>query len=170
MNKNLASFFELQRHIFGICPKCGNFFRLSDAKIFSKKKPIPDWMDNIDIVKLRLDKRKEDILAQKKKLQEEASARGRRLAQLMVKKIDPVFTPRKLHSDDAKVILHPIDYVVFNGMNTADSIKNIVLLDKKTNQEKHKKIQKSIERVVERNNYDWVTIRIQKDGAIDLER
>ena len=44
--------------------------------------------------------------------------------QIEINKIDRVFTPLKLSSNDAKVILNPIDYVVFNGMSIADSIKN----------------------------------------------
>jgi predicted Holliday junction resolvase-like endonuclease len=89
--------------------------------------------------------------------------------QLAAKKIDTVFTPCKLNPDDAKVIFHPIDYIVFNGMNTATSIKNIVLLDRQARELEHRKIQKSIERVIDRENYEWQTLRVRKDGRIEAE-
>jgi predicted Holliday junction resolvase-like endonuclease len=169
MSDSVAKFFELQRHIFGICPQCNNFFRLSDSKIFLKKKPVLDWMDEIDLESQKLETREQEIAEKKKELQREASAKGRRLAQLEVNKIDRVFTPRKLDPDDAKVLLNPIDYVVFNGMNTADSIKNIVLLDRQTKQPAHRKIQNSIEHAIDRENYEWQTLRVEKDGKIKVE-
>lgn len=169
MSDSMIKFFDLQRHIFGTCPKCNNFFRLSDSKIFLKKKPVLDWMDEIELEGQKLDTREQEILEKKKELQKEASEKGRRLAQQSVRKIDSVFTPRKLDPDDAKVILNPIDYVVFNGMNTAESIKNIVLLDRQTKPPQHRKIQKSIERVIEREKYEWQTLRVGKDGRIGVE-
>lgn len=169
MSDSMIRFFDVQRRIFGICPKCNNFFRLSDSKIFLKKKPVLDWMDEIELEGQKLDTREQEILEKKKELQKEASEKGRRLAQRTVRKIDSVFTPRKLDPDDAKVILNPIDYVVFNGMNTAESIKNIVLLDRQTKTPQHRKIQKSIERVIEREKYEWQTLRVGKDGRIDVE-
>ncbi|MFM1756945.1 MAG: hypothetical protein RL621_1932, partial [Bacteroidota bacterium] len=32
--EDILIFFEYQRQIFGICPCCGDFFRLSDTKIY----------------------------------------------------------------------------------------------------------------------------------------
>jgi predicted Holliday junction resolvase-like endonuclease len=88
---------------------------------------------------------------------------------MAAKKIDPIFTPRKLNPDDAKVIFHPIDYVVFNGMKNAKSIKNIVLLDREAREAGHRAVQRSIERVVGRSNYEWQTIRVLEDGKIKVE-
>ncbi len=68
----------------------------------------------------------------------------------MIRRVDPVFTPRKLNADDAKVIFHPIDYVFFNGMKKGSSIKNVVLLDRQEKWKSHQFLQRSIERVVER--------------------
>ncbi|MGB9760435.1 MAG: hypothetical protein ACPLZG_11455 [Thermoproteota archaeon] len=36
---------------------------------------------------------------------------------LALKRIDPVFSPKKLSPDDAVQIAYPVDFVVFNGMN-----------------------------------------------------
>lgn len=169
MESDVLKFFGLQRQIFGICPKCQDFFRLSDCKIYIKKKPVADWMDKITFEEDRLDDAEEKLGEKKKDLQKKAQEKGRKRAQLVVKKIDPIFTPRKLDPDDAKVIFHPIDYIVFNGMKKADSIKNIILLDRQEKGTEHRALQRSIEKVVERENYEWQTLRVQEDGKIKVE-
>ena len=47
MNSELIKFFSVQRQIFGVCSCCGDIFRLSDAKVYLKEKPQPDWMDKL---------------------------------------------------------------------------------------------------------------------------
>jgi predicted Holliday junction resolvase-like endonuclease len=169
MKSDVVKFFALQRQIFGICPKCEDFFRLSDCKIYLKEKPILDWMDKINLEHERLDGVEERLEEQKEEIREKAREKGRKLAQLAVKKVDPIFTPRKLNPDDAKVIFHPIDYIVFNGMKEGESIKNIILLDREEKRADHRSLQKSIERVVEQENYEWRTLRVGEDGKIKVE-
>ena len=169
MKSDVFKFFNLQHQIVGICPKCQDFFRLSDCKIFIKKKPVADWMDKITLEKDRLEEAEEKLEEKKKDLQKKAQEKGRNRAQLAVKKIDPIFAPRKLNPDDAKVIFHPIDYIVFNGMKAPEPIKNIILLDREAKDGNHRALQKSIEKVVEKENYEWQTLRVQEDGKIKAE-
>jgi len=169
MKNEMVKFFSLQRQIFGICPKCEDFFRLSDCNIFLKRKPVPDWMDKISKEEERLTGLEGKLEEKKGELQEKAREKGRELAQKAIKKIDPVFAPRKLNADDAKVIFHPIDYIVFKGMKDSDSIKGILLLDREAKDGNHRAIQKSIEKVVEQENYEWQTLRVQEDGKIKVE-
>ncbi len=167
MKSDVLDFFHLQRRIIGICPNCQDFFRLSDCQIFLKRKPVRDWMDKIELENIRLD----ELLRfeKEKELRDKARETGRCGAQEIVKKIDPIFTPRDLNPDDAKVLFHPIDYIVFNGMKELKSIKNIILLDRQTNQADHRKVQESIEEVIKRKNYEWQTLRIQENGKIKVE-
>jgi predicted Holliday junction resolvase-like endonuclease len=66
-------------------------------------------------------------------------------------------------------LFHPIDYMVFRGMKDSDSIKGILLLDREAKDGNHRTIQKSIEKVVEHENYEWQTLRVQEDGKIKVE-
>jgi predicted Holliday junction resolvase-like endonuclease len=166
MKSDMLKFFNIQRQIFGICPHSGQVFRLSDCKVYLKTKPIHDWKDKLDLKAQRLDDLEEKIEEEKEMLKEEARKKGRKLAWQMIRKIDSVFTPRKLNPDDAKVIFHPIDYVVFNGMKEKDSIKDIMLLDRETKSPDHRRLQRSIEKVIERENYEWLTLRVRDDGTI----
>jgi predicted Holliday junction resolvase-like endonuclease len=100
-----------------------------------------------------------------------ARVNGRNNANRMVKQSDNVFHPQKLNPDDAKVIFHPVDYVVFNGMkdNKTEGLKNILLLDGEKRSTEGKKIQKSIMKAVDKGNYEWITLRVENDGGIKEE-
>jgi predicted Holliday junction resolvase-like endonuclease len=74
-----------------------------------------------------------------------------------------------LNPDDAKVLFHPVDYVVFKGMKSAGPIKEIAFLDRETKSKERRTIQKSIERAVEKEHYEWLTIRVNEDGSIREE-
>ena len=48
MKEEILKFFNVQRQIFGICPRCREFIRLSDCRVFLRTKPRTDWMDTLD--------------------------------------------------------------------------------------------------------------------------
>ncbi|MBM3714105.1 MAG: hypothetical protein FJW56_11855 [Actinobacteria bacterium] len=169
MKKDILKFFSAQRNIFGICPHSGEFFRLSDCKIFLKGKPKADWMDQLDLDNEKLDKLEEKIAEMEAELREIARKKGRINAAKIVKRIDPIFTPRKLNPDDAKVIFHPIDFLVFNGMKDADEIKNLIFLDRELKSKEQREVQSSIEKAVNKNSYEWITLRIGEDGSVNEE-
>jgi len=169
MKKDILKFFNAQRNIFGICPNSERFFRLSDCKIFLKGKPKVDWMDKIETDDEKLDKLEEKIEDMEANLREIARRKGRVSAAKIVKKIDPIFTPRKLNPDDAKVIFHPIDFLVFNGMKENDEIMSMTLLARELKYKEQRELQRSIETAVNKNNYEWITLRIKEDGSIKEE-
>jgi predicted Holliday junction resolvase-like endonuclease len=166
MSKDIVRFFAIQRSIFGLCPCCGELFRLSDTKVFLKTKPKKDWMDILRARDGRLDQVEERIDDTEEALREKARVAGRRTAQLAIRRIDPVFAPRRLNADDAKVLFHPVDYVVFRGMKGHGTIREIILLDGETTAPERMSLQKSIEKTVGSGNYEWLTVRVQEDGAI----
>jgi predicted Holliday junction resolvase-like endonuclease len=166
MSSDIIRFFAIQRSIFGLCPCCGELFRLTDTKVFLKTKPKKDWMDILRARDGRLNQVEERIDDAEEALRENARVLGRRTAQLAIRRIDPVFAPRRLNADDAKVLFHPVDYVVFRGMKDQGTIREIVFLDGEAAGPVRKRLQKSIERTVESANYEWLTIRVQEDGEI----
>jgi predicted Holliday junction resolvase-like endonuclease len=166
MQSDIPEFFSIQRQIFGICPRSGEFFRLSDCKIYLRAKPVHDWMDKLDSDSTRLDLLEEKIEEKREVMKEKAREKGRRLARLAVKRIDPIFTPRKLNPDDAKVVFHPIDYIVFNGMKDAKQMKDVALLDRKTDSPDRRALQDNIGNVISKGNYEWLTLRVREDGSI----
>jgi predicted Holliday junction resolvase-like endonuclease len=169
--QDILIFFEYQRQIFGICPCCGDFFRLSDSKIYKDQRKSIDWLDKLGKDEQKLDLLEEKIDEDMEFYKEQAREKGRKQATKMIKKVDKVFLPQKLNPDDAKVIFHPVDYVVFNGMkdSNVDGLKNILLLDSEKRTTEAKKIQRSIMKAVDKGNYEWITLRVENDGEVKEE-
>lgn len=167
MNAELIKFFSYQRQIFGACTCCGELFRLSDCKVYRKEAPVSDWMEKLEKQSAALDRFEEKLDEKMDALREKAREAGRKQADKLIKKVDPVFAPLKLNPDDAKVVYHPIDFVVFNGMKTKD-LKNLVVLDAKEKPDDLKRIQENVANVVEKKNYEWLTVNVGVDGKINL--
>ena len=128
MNSELIKFFSVQRQIFGVCSCCGDIFRLSDAKVYLKEKPQPGWMDKLHKSEERLDKQEDKINTEEAQTREIAREKGRKAAMESTKKIDTIFTPNNYNADDAKVMFHPVDFLIFNGMKEKNNIDNFLSL------------------------------------------
>ena len=166
MSNEILKFFRMQRQIFGICPNSGQFFRLSDCNIYSRRRPSADWMDDLDAKYQKLSEYEEKTAEMESELREEARERGRRQATRLVRKADPLFRPRRLDPDDAKVIFNPVDYLVFKGMKSAPEISKLVFLDREVKSREQRQLQKSVEKAVDKEKYDWVTLRVGEDGNV----
>lgn len=165
MKQDLIAFYRVQRNIFGICPRSGEIFRLSDCNVFLKTRPKRDWRDELDQESDRLDREEERLNEREEKWREAARKKGREQARKLVQRIDPVFTPRRLNPDDAKVLFHPVDYIVFNGMK-ANSLRNVVLLDRAATDRDKRKLQRSVEATISRGHYGWTTFLVDADGTV----
>lgn len=163
-DSELLNFFQLQRQIFGVCPNSGTIFRLSECQVYVKKKPLPDWMQKIETTQERINNAHEKLDDREYEIMEKARQEGRKQANRTIRKIDTIFHPLKLNPDDSKVIFHPVDYVVFNGMKSGQ-IKNLILLDK-TKDSTDKRLQGSIRKTIEKGSYEWVTLRVEDNGNI----
>jgi len=169
MKKEVFSFFSSLRQIYGVCPCCGDFFRLSDCKLYQKARPGKDWMERLDDEIEKLEKRAERIQAKIEETREKALEAGRKEADKLVKKIDPIFRPLNLNPNDGKVIFHPVDFIVFKGMNTkalSNCIDKVILLDHNNKKGEQLKIQKSIEKAILKKSYEWITLRVKENGQI----
>lgn len=69
---------------------------------------------------------------------------------------------RRLKTDPAKLNL-------FQGMNTHDSIREIAFLDRVTKDRGHHDLRRSIERVISKGQYEWLTLRVREDGQLSEE-
>jgi predicted Holliday junction resolvase-like endonuclease len=170
MSSVLLAFHKLQRNIFGICPNpdCGEFFRLSEANIQLKKKPTLDWLDKLEHHAKSLGEKEEKLEEMLEELREVGREKGRKLADAQLRKVDQIFTPRNLNPSDVKILSHPIDYIIFNGMKKG-ILESIILIDRKARPHEFRKIQASIQKAVEDCRYEWQTLRIREDGSIDSE-
>lgn len=167
MTDALVTFFEMQRSIFGICPECQGFFRLSECQIFGSGGPKRTWLDKLEASSERLDAAEEAAGAKVEAERTKARQAAQQEARRHVGEIDPVFAPRKLDADDARAISHPIDFIVFSGLKSSGgAVRKVVLMDGMTRDDLRLRLQDSIRDAVDRKRFTWRTVRIRDDGSM----
>ena len=137
-------------------------------QIFTLRKTVPDWMDKYEASEERIDKQEEKVNDQEAEVREKAREKGRLEAKKASQKLDPIFHPNKFNPDDAKVMFHPVDFLIFNGMKN-NEIKDLVLFDREVKSKEQKDLQKSIENTVSKENYEFVTMQVSEDGEVEYK-
>lgn len=64
-----------------------------------------------------------------------------------------------------------MDYVVFRGMKEQGAVKEIILLDGDTRAQDRIRLQKSIEKVIEMGNYEWLIrgAKLSRPGSAKMK-
>jgi len=152
-----------------ICPKCNSLMRLSDLHLRAKGKTPKTWLDSYESKITHLERKEAKFEDQEYEIRERARERGRKRVPYIIKKsIDVKFAKLRYDPYDIKPLLHPIDFVVFNGMNK-DKMKDVVLLSRKTRNKHLLQYHKAIATAVSDKAYDWKTVRISEDGRVEYE-
>lgn len=162
----VVSLFALKSQVFGVCPCCGELFRLSDCDLFARSRPPRTWFDTLKEQEMRLDEQEKALELRLDELREAARSRGRHMARKIVEKVDRIFSPLRLHADDTKTICHPIDYIVFDGLNHGSAVKRLVLLDREPDSTSRETLQGSIRRAVKRGNIVWSELHVSDLGVV----
>jgi predicted Holliday junction resolvase-like endonuclease len=157
------------RHILGVCPCCGEIFRLTDLVISYRAEPAVTWLDKLEAAEDRQQRAEEKFAESEGRIRELAKARGRRALPRLLREAEPVFARRGYFAHDAKPLFDPIDYIVFDGMNAAPGVKRVVLFDGPALDPARERVQRSIRRALEAGNCEWRTVRMGKDGRIQGE-
>jgi len=182
---NLLLIIDEMQGILGICPCCGEIFRLTEAKLsFPQKKLKPSqfgkYLDNLFIIESKenkLSKSKERLWEQEEKhalrlkeLKEKSINIGRRKAKTELKKIDPHFSGRNIDPQDVKVIFDPVEYIVFNNLNSERPINSIELINREPNSKREENIVNSIRKTITKGNYGFEILQIDKNGNIKQKK
>jgi len=166
MDSFLQTFNQL-KIIHCMCPKCDNIMRVSDLRIHSKGTTAKTWLDTFEAVEKRLEKKEEKYEDEEESIRQKAVERGRRQVPKLIKKsINKQFANLKLDPYDIKAILHPIDFVAFNGMNNGN-VRNVTLLTNRTKNSHLQKLHKGIAKAVKNKAYDWKVLRVLHDGEVE---
>lgn len=161
--------FQTFRRILCICPCCGNILRFSDLRLSAKGKAVNTWLDTYESKIMSLDNKEAKFDEKEKQLREQSAERGRKkVPKIVNRSLDEKFLKLKYNPYDVKAILHPVDFVVFNGMEDND-IKDIVLLSKNSSNSNINAARSSVKFVVSKCLYDWKVARIDGDGKINME-
>jgi predicted Holliday junction resolvase-like endonuclease len=166
---NLVAMMNEMKKTYGICPCCEAIFRLSEATLFTKSpepktvfEKMADALDRVDEQTNTFEDKKEELERQK------ARELGRQDAQKQLRKIAPFWVSRKIDPQDVKLMFHPVEYVVFNGMQK-DRCASVDFVDHPAKSRDRERIQTSLERAITAGNMEWQTFRIDEYGHVVLD-
>lgn len=170
MKSPLVATLQEFRRILGVCPCCGEIFRLTDLMIAYRAKPSVTWLDRLEADEERQQRAEDKFAEDERQIRELAKKRGRQALPSLLREAEPVFACRGYFAHDVKPLFDPVDYIIFDGMNAAPAVTRIVLFDGPALGHARERIQRSIQRALEGGNYEWKTVRMGKDGRIQPER
>lgn len=170
MTTSFLELYNAMRRTLGVCPCCGELFRLSDIRISYRRSAKADWLEVLDAKNARLQKREESIRTREKKLKEVQAEKGRREMPELVRKAAPIVARLGFHPQEIKSIFHPIDLIAFDGMRSEGKVQRVVMLDAETTDVERTRLQNQISKAVERGEYHWETVNVGDDGAIQLDK
>ena len=169
MESPFLDMFNSMKIVHCVCPNCNKISRVSDLRLSSNDKSAKTWLDKYDSKITSIEKKEEKYLEEENSIREKARERGRAMVPDLIKKsMDEKFAKLKYDPYDIKALLHPIDFVVFDG-NHQEMLKNIVLMSRKTQNENLLRLHKGIAQAVKDKKYDWKVVRVSEDGQVDYE-
>lgn len=170
MNTDLMGVFQSFRTILCICPRCGNLMRLSDLRLKYKGEAPRTWLDTHDLNSRRLQTQEEEFAGQERKLRTAAHERAhRKVPELICKCMDRDLARFKYNPYDIKLLSHPVDFVVFNGLSDGQKIEDITFLSKRTENSSLDQIRDSLAAVVDSAQYDWRVARVSIEGNVEID-
>lgn len=164
--------FQEFRKILCICPCCGDIVRVSDLKIKVKKTVEKTWLDEYESMMTKLEKEEDEFSKIEKEIRNKSREKGRKAAQKVFNQcINPNLKKLKINPYDLKPILHPVDFVVFKGMNddVIKEIEEIKFLSHETKNEMIKTLRNQVHKTIENKDYDWRVARISEEGNIEFK-
>jgi predicted Holliday junction resolvase-like endonuclease len=166
----IVAVFEDFRNILGVCPCCGEVFRLSDLQLSYRGTPRRTWLDALEAAEDRQERAEERFEEREGAIRAAAQERGRRQLPKLLRKAEPIFSVRGYYPQDAKALFDPVDFIIFHGMNREKDVKRVVLFDGPPGDKARERVQRSVRRALRAGNVSWRTVRLSKDGKIDDQR
>ena len=174
MADSFVDIFQQLKTVLCLCPNCSSLLRVSQLQHLRSTAAAPrTWLDDYDeqIQKLQIKddnvSRKEDKLySQEKEMRKKSAERGRKMVvNTVLKSMDDYFSKKKYNPYDIKPIIHPVDFVIFNGDHDKQ-VNEVVFLSKKSKNPNLAALQKSVDECVEKKNYDFKTAKISNEGKV----
>jgi len=141
--------------------------RFGDLRLRSKGKTQKTWLDDYEFKEQKVEEQENKFDDEKNRMRKIATERGREKVLSIVKKsIEKQFA--KYDPYDIKPILHPVDFVVFDGLNKL-ILNNVILLSRRSTNSNIQALQNSMVKVIDNKQYDWKMASVSEDGKVELE-
>jgi len=176
MTDSFIDIFHQLKTILCVCPHCKSMLRLSDLNLRDKGKAPKTFLDEYELEEKKLDRKDENMEGKENEFREKERAikdkavkRGRnKVVKTVLNSMDEYFTKMNYNPYDIKPILHPVDYVIYEGMNDK-KMNDVVFLSKKTRNPYLNKLHMSIDKIINKELYDFKVARIDIDGNVSFE-
>ena len=169
MKTQLIESFQHFQIIHCLCPKCNSISRLSDFHVYYEQQTVRTWLDTYDSKLKKIEIKESKFDAEERTLRELAHKRGQTQVPILIRKaMNERFSKRKIDPYDIKPILHPIEFVLFDGLHK-DNLKNVVLMAQKSGSANITNLQKQILDSINEKRYDWNVARVSNDGNVIFE-
>ena len=132
------------------CPECYGEFKLQDAGLFHLDDFTPEAEEVYKDMQEALKERRADLKDRKEKIpkKSEVGAKAVNLG-FVLERIAPTLDGFTFDRNDCRSMFDPIDYVIFEGLNTKGKVGKIILVDIKTGGARLSSKQKKIKGLVE---------------------
>jgi predicted Holliday junction resolvase-like endonuclease len=167
--------FQAFSGILVICPCCGEMLRVAELSLRYTGRFEQTVLDDLRRHEKRLEKKQEGLdrqidrfEAKENELRQTAAERGRKRMKQIIREIDPSMSKLQYDPQDIKVIAHPVDLIVFDGLNSGGNrIKNIILVAR-SKAETCKGLRRSVARALEKGKFIWETVHVSVDGTVEV--
>jgi predicted Holliday junction resolvase-like endonuclease len=162
--------------VLGICPCCGEIFRLVEGK-FLFPQAQPRSCDYLELVASERglsagqERLQNDTARFEQKLEEHRQRlrdKGNRRAKRDLMKIDPMFSGKGIDPQDVKAIFHPVEYVIFHGLCSAQGVTLIELVSRMPTNRLQEIVLKSVNDTIKRGDVEFETLRVKEDGTFEI--
>jgi predicted Holliday junction resolvase-like endonuclease len=171
----LLETFHAFRGVLVICPCCKDLLHLAELRFQYVGEFEETFLDRLKAEEKKLLRKETGVRGkernfdlQERAIREAAILKGRKAADERIYEIEPALKKIDCHPSDIKVLAHPIDMIVFDGLNHGN-LKNILLVNRCSKRNK-KDFCKHLEKVLEEKRYWWETVKIKEDGAVTVSK
>jgi len=166
MSANLAVLFQNMRTVLCVCPCCGELVRASDLHISYRGKAKKTWLDEHDEALMELDEKEAKFEEEEDEIRQKAIERGRQqVVERACSCLDSKIACYNYNPYDIKALFHPVDFVVFNGLNS-EALENVTFLTHARNGDP---TQQSLKSAIEEKKYYWKVARVTEEGGVKYE-
>jgi predicted Holliday junction resolvase-like endonuclease len=165
------------QQILGICPCCGELFRLVETK-FIFQTLTPRTCEYLELVTLerriadqdvRVSSAEERFVEQLSRQRNALVIQGRRKAKRRLRKIDPVFSARGIDPQDVKVIFEPVEYIIFHGLNSA-GVTSLEFVSRPPETRSQEATVTAVDATIRNGNVEFETLHLRDDGSLEVRK
>ena len=167
MSAGFIDAFQSLRTILCVCPCCGELVRASELHLSSHGKAPKTWLDDYEAELGGLEKREEEFEESVAEINQKAIERGRKkVVEKVCSCLDSSIACFNYDPYDIKALFHPVDFVVFNGLNADEALEDITFLARTRRGDS---VQKSVAKAVKDGSYGWKVARVTEEGGVKFE-